>query len=159
MLVRALTLWRPWAASIVHGPKRFENRPWAPPLRLLDAGLWIAIHAGRTWDRDGARFVAERWHKARSEVASPDGSLDGSARDERAWPLRYVEQGIVGLARVAYACRVEDLEATDPWAFGPFCWRLEDVRALADPIPLRGAQGLFGLSPEIEARVLSAIPS
>lgn len=142
-IIRGLTLWRPWAAAIVHGPKRVENRPWHPPVGYLDRGLWVALHAGRTWDREGALFVAKHWR-----VEQIDGSSVNHV--ERDWPWRLAEQGIVGVARVTQALRVEDMAdgQRDPWAFGPWCWMLDSVRALPKPIPCRGAQGLWSLSPE-----------
>jgi len=40
---------------------------------------------------------------------------------------------------------VSDL-ASDPWAFGPWCWCIDDVRLLREPIPARGMQGLWAIS-------------
>lgn len=149
--IRGLTLWRPWAAAIVLGPKRIENRPWHPPLRLLDAGLWIAIHAGRRWDGDAANDIADLWPAARVELRQQPLPFE----DERAWPRPFVEQGIVGVARVVRAevfDALRDDGATGiAWAFGPWCWVLDDVRALAAPIPIRGAQGLWPLPPDVLA--------
>lgn len=33
--------------------------------------------------------------------------------------------------------------ASDPWAFGPWCWVVDDVRLLPKPVPARGMQGLW----------------
>lgn len=143
MILRALTLWRPWAASIVHGPKRVENRPWAPPLRFLDDGLWLALHAGRVWDGGDARYIRDHWPEIPGWVAAED------VEREVAWPELYRQQGVVGVARVVRAYRIDDLEK-NPWAFGPWCWELADVRRLEEPIAVRGAQGLWGLPREIE---------
>lgn len=144
-IIRGLTLWRPWAAAIVHGPKRVENRPWFPPLSLLDCGLWIAVHAGKRWDPGGARFIAETWQECPAALDHDD--------EETGWPPAFVAQGIVGVARVA---GVEGAggrygQPTDPWAVGPWCWHLADVRVLPTPIPCRGAQGLWTLPPDVLA--------
>lgn len=152
MILRGLTLWRPWSASIVHGPKRVENRPWAPPLRFLDQGLWIAVHAGRTWDREGASFLALHWNIAQAVHAS------GRNVENRAhWPEKFRDEGVVGIARVARVIRFDDLtgreKAEHPMAFGPWCWFLDSVRSF-EPIPLRGAQGLFTLPHDVEASLL-----
>lgn len=143
-IIRGLTLWRPWAAAIVHGPKRVENRPWAPPLGLVSHGLWLAIHAGKRWDAEGARFIAETWAECPAE-------LD---RDEVAsgWPPAFSAEGIIGVARVREVRRLAEVTpAHYEWAFGPWCWLLDDVRALPKPIPCRGAQGLWSLPPEVLA--------
>lgn len=166
MILRGLTLWRPWAASIVHGPKRVENRPWTPSLRLLDQGLWIALHAGTTWNQPDAAFIAERWPEARAAVAAPDGSLDGWCRVEDRWPRQWTAKGVVGVARVVRVVRAAwdprheskprfSIEPEDlgPWAFGPWCWVLDDVRALPEPIPCSGRQMLWTLPPDVEERL------
>lgn len=147
MILRGLTLWRPWAASIVHGPKRIENRPWCPPLALLREELWIAIHAGRKWDPAGAQFVRREW---------PASGITAWER-EHDCPRRMREEGIVGVARVVRAVRVagfdESLDGAGqkPWAFGPWCWVLGDVKALEQPIPVAGHQQLWALPLEIQA--------
>lgn len=150
MILRGLTLWRPWAASIVHGPKRVENRPWAPPTRLLDAGLWLALHAGRTWDIDGAEFIIE--HLDGQILGLHDTSVilvRDDARAQDAWPLPWIEQGIVGVARVVrayrYVCPPPTEALEHEWSFGPWCWELADVQALPEPIPCRGRQSLWEL--------------
>lgn len=145
-IIRGLTLWRPWSASIVYGPKRVENRPWHPPVGYIQRGLWLAIHAGKKWDGDSGEFIAAHWEDLR--VNTRHAAL------EHAWPFLFTEQGIVGVARVTQALRVEDMADTrDPWAFGPWCWMLDDVVPLAAPIPCRGAQGLWTLSPDLLALI------
>lgn len=146
--IRGLTLWRPWAAAIVHGPKRVENRSWAPSKRLIDAGLWIAIHAGFSWDQDGARSAYEAWPAVREVVPHSTCAFESS------WPTYWRRQGVVGVARVIEASDVNWIEANDdPWAVGPIVWVLTDITALRQPIPCRGAQGLWTLPPEVLAAV------
>lgn len=137
-MMYGLTLWRPWSWSIVHGSKRIENRSW---FRKSLAGQWIALHAGKTWDYEGAAKIAE----VHPEIP----------RSADAHPL-----GIVGVARVvgAYELWAEQApegmtwEAHGRWAFGPWCWVLDDVRAI-EPVPCRGAQGLWPLPADVLARV------
>jgi hypothetical protein len=129
--MRALTLWQPWATSIAVGPKRIENRPWRFPLPM---GTLIALHAGATYDREGDAFVRELWPTcpARADV-----------------PMR----AVVGVARVVSQFqRSEELLFDYPpgfpndqidWAFGPWCWVLDDVVALDRPIEWR--RGMLGL--------------
>lgn len=146
--IRGLTLWRPWAWAVTRGSKRIENRPWWHTSIL---GQYIAIHAGKTWDYDGAKRIIE---------AHPE--MPGSAG---AHPL-----GIVGVARVAEAIDYEAMRDGydgDPgtelpaglswdhhgrWMFGPWCWVLDDVVAI-DPVPSRGAQGLWPLPDDVLATV------
>lgn len=129
--IRGLTLWRPWAWSIVHGSKRVENRPWAPPRSIM--GQYIALHAGKHWDYDGAAKIAQ---------AHPE-----MPRTSDLHPL-----GIVGVARVVDVATsaIDDLPMEQwHWYFGPYGWVLEDVIALPKPVPCRGAQGLWPLPPAV----------
>ena len=52
---------------------------------------------------------------------------------------------LLGLVRFDHAVRhVEGAESWgDPWAVGPWCWHVDEVLALEEPIPCRGAQGLW----------------
>lgn len=152
--MKALTVWRPWSDAIVRGPKRVENRVWAPPGRLL--GHYIAVHAGKRYDEDC-------WPMPGFEPPEPDDS----------------PTGIVGVARLLGVLEVrgkkkrmhQALQASgpfwpgmppdaagelgrrlwmldqDPWWAGPCGWLLGEVRAI-DPIPCRGAQGLWAVPPD-----------
>ena len=142
--MRALTLWRPWPWSIVHGPKRLENRMWAPWPSII--GKRIAIHAGVKYDEEGAEYI--RGHLMQPQLV-PSKTSD--------------PQGIIGTAIVSrYLIKrdPEDLVPSDlppdgqaVWYFGPFAWVLDDVRALSEPIPCKGAQGLWVVPIDIVRRI------
>lgn len=165
----ALTLIQPWAELIVRGPKRVENRSWAP--RGMVVGDYLAIHAG-------AKVDAETWDGA-ADTADAAGDLDGlpwlrsfadaypprrgnraaatALRDHIARAVPY--SAIVGVARLA-GVETEKAPrdpwcfdpAADPWFFGPVGWRLDNVVAF-DPVPCAGAQGLWTLPPAVLAEV------
>lgn len=44
----------------------------------------------------------------------------------------------------------------DPWACGPYCWVIDEVRVLPEPIPCRGTQGLWHVGPSISAALSAA---
>lgn len=120
-----LTLHQPWASAIVAGPKRLENRGWAPSHRTP---FWLALHAGKTMARIEPCDLPD-W---------PDFP-----------PFRTLPRGaILGVARVHRVATGED-HLHDPWSSGERCrWLLDEVRALPVPIPRRGEQGLWELSKE-----------
>lgn len=129
-----LSLYQPWAYAVTHLGKRVENRPWAPWARVI--GQTIALHAtkARVDEHAAAAFIANLIH-----TLPPLDSLPRGA--------------IVGTARVAgYVTRSDD-----PWFFGPFGWVLEDVTALAEPIPCRGMQGLWPVPPEVVDRIAAGV--
>ena len=132
---RGLTLHRPWAAAIVHGDKRVENRTWVPPATLTRRGLWLAIHAGKTYDPDGAESVL--------------GILGRL-------PPRHDACGIIGVARYVDAVRPEERE-DDPWAVGPWCWILDDVRVVEPAIQVRGSMGLWAAE-DLRRKLAPLIP-
>lgn len=149
--LRALTLHRPWPWSILHGGKRIENRPWRPWRSIV--GERIALHAGLTWDASGAAFIKNLC----PSMPMPDS--DGQASSWRAHPSGV----IVGVGRIAGCIEASKgpfrrtTELDTRWFFGPFGWILEDVVALATPVPCRGAQGLWIPPPDVTARVLEQI--
>lgn len=46
----------------------------------------------------------------------------------------------------------------DPWACGPFCWMIDDVRLFTTPLPCRGAQGLWRTQAEENAALRGLVP-
>lgn len=42
----------------------------------------------------------------------------------------------------------------DPWAFGPWCWVVDRVELLPEPVPCRGMQGLWPVDDGAIARAL-----
>lgn len=123
--MKGLTLWQPWAWAIVSGHKRIENRPWAPWPAVI--GKVIAIHAGKVYDKDGEEFLRGRG------ITLPPAARTASA--------------IVGAARVTGFVELGQLHPDpaldDPMFFGPFGWKLDEIRMLATPIPCKGALGLW----------------
>lgn len=118
---KAITLHRPWAWAIIHGPKRIENRGWAPWTSILNKPL--AIHAGRTWDEADAEYIA--------------GVLG-----LRALPPEAGAEGLIGTV-VVTGCVQDAPPGQEDWFSGPMGWVLEQAKALPTPIPCRGAQGLW----------------
>jgi len=142
----ALSVQQPWAAKIVHGGKRCENRTWYPSPKLLKPGDWFAIHAS----------IARMPYKDCGFTCPGDD----------------VYKAIIGIAQFEIALSIGDLwdlecvylrEGVADFAEGPVCWCLHRVIALPTPIKCSGAFGLWrvkaraGLEAEYVLRQL--IPS
>lgn len=137
MLVRGLTIIRPWPWAIAWGPKRIENRDWSPPQEEIREGLWIALHGGRKWDEDAFQHILALWGEG--------VGYRGAAGQE----------GIVAVARIAKTVPFVALQAPrSPWATGRVCWILEDVQRLPCAVPAKGALGLWELKPRALEAVL-----
>ena len=127
--MRCLSIKQPWAAAIVHGPKRIENRSWYTGYRGP-----IAIHTGRGTDMmepSIMSYISARW----------PGMPHSSSQI-------FAFGAFVGTATLA-AC-VKSVEAVRlhpdqiPWIDdGYWCFVLADVVTLPRPIPWRGMQGLW----------------
>jgi hypothetical protein len=172
--MRALTVWQPFASLIVGAPpsydaeptppqKPVENRDWAAPRWLL--GERIAIHAGKAMSGDVLEsfydiFKAKVFGEVRAPYAKPSlfplGAVVGVATLDR----------VIGplAPRLIYEDRFEDVpQATiDSWGLdadglrwfvGRFGWVFRDRRHLREPVPCKGAQGIWSLTPEDAARV------
>ncbi|WP_051838600.1 ASCH domain-containing protein [Streptomyces sp. NRRL WC-3742] len=119
----ALTIRQPWLAAILAGDKRVENRSWPTKHRGL-----VVLHAARALARDGQADPLVRAALARPGApALTTGAIVATA-------------SITDCHRDTGCCR--------PWGLpGLWHWTIEEVHALADPIPAAGRLGLWRLDP------------
>lgn len=148
--MKAISLWQPWASAITYGTKVHETRSWRPPLALV--GQRLAIHAAKRkmpydelsdlfydirtaarlkgWEdvSDGTKLYGKLYQDL------PHGAILGHARLE----------GVYSTNNEAYVSSLSPLDyalgnyAPDRWA-----WKLDDLVVLDEPLPYKGAQGLF----------------
>jgi hypothetical protein len=178
MTLRALTLWRPWPYTIFHlrpgdgpGPKRIENRPMKPPQAARDGPL--ALHAGKKWDPACSEVCREigvtlPWKEAafprtdgRAPVVycHPESVLVGVVRVVgwvEGMPRTASRDGVLDAFSWISAQRAREI-VNDPWYFGPFGWVLDEVQALAEPVPHAGAQGLWTVDEPAAAAVAAQL--
>jgi len=136
--VRCLSLWQPWASLIAVGQKKIETRHWSTSYRGP-----LAIHAALKWN----------------------GELREICQREPFWTvIREAGYGVkpLPLGAIIATCRLTDCMRTDvaiehsifdrcppherwfgDFSYGRWAWILEDVRALPEPIPAKGSQGLW----------------
>ena len=124
----ALTLKQPWATAIRELDKRVENRTWAPPNKAV--GTMIAIHAGRTFDEEGADWVAARFGTLFASENVPLGS-------------------IIALAKLKGSVTSSE----SPWFVGPYGWEFSTVIPLA-PVPCRGRLHLWPVPTEVQEQIM-----
>lgn len=148
--MRALTLWRPWSDAVVNGPKRIENRPWRPWPSVVGTPTLIAVHAGKKYDTDTRGWDIAGWpggYEPPGDEDCPTGVV-GVAR-----VVGYMDTRVMPVRREG---PVDDLDR-DPWWVGPVGWLLADVQALPEPVPCRGALGLWWLPDDVESAVLGQL--
>jgi len=144
--IKALTLHQPWASLMAWGFKRWETRSWATGYRGP-----LAIHAAKTipaYAQEAALELPffEVFEKTGASLATlPLGRVLAVCR-------------LVNCRQISSHQVPKDLEGDigreEPFgdfSIGRYAWITEDVR-IFEPIPARGAQGLWSWAPPIELR-------
>ena len=128
--MKAISVRGGWAWAIARAGKRVENRTWATKLRG-----WVAIHASASKGGDsGLRAILDQLG-----IEPPD---------------EYPRGAIVAVAWLADCLDVDDPAlGVDPWAEGPVCWVLREVRPLATPVACKGRLGLWDVPPDVAREV------
>lgn len=131
--IKALSLWQPWASLIAIGAKEFETRSWRHNYRGL-----VAIHASKRWTRDEI-YMTE--HFARTYPVATQGKL-----------LKPLPLGVVlCVAKLMDIVPTEAIRhhlaqperAFGDYTSGRYAWELQVVKVFDEPIPWKGAQGLW----------------
>lgn len=158
-VTRAFSLKQPWATIVAKGLKPVENRDYPPPRAMV--GELFAIHASKTWDKDGELWIRQEW-----EGYDPIEEALGDAV--------LIRSAILGVARIVGYMKKEDglfyTVAGDrvvadrghemfhnPWFFGDFGYVLEDVRAIERPIPCSGALNFWRLPEDVAAELATQL--
>lgn len=142
--MKAVSIWNPWAQLSVAGHKKVETRSWPAPRSII--GARIAIAATKIIKPEQrAAYGAPSFQRFYRAVGFP--ALDA------------MTHGVIIGSVILAACEemTEELIArTDPqelafgvWTPGRFAWRLSDPVMLREPIPARGAQGVWDFRGEI----------
>lgn len=136
--VPALTVRPPWSVAIAHGHKTVENRSWPTKYRGP-----LLIHEGKTVDRTALHHPAFRAFAA----TFPPGTTLGDV----------LHPGCIVAAVDLTGCHPDDDRCT-PWsALGQWHWELPGVRPLPEPVPCRGALGLWTPPEDVLAAVTAQL--
>lgn len=157
--MKGFTLTQPWATLVANGAKRIETRSWGTAYRGP-----LLIHAAKGFPEDCRDLVCDplwrRYLRVDSWRDLPIGAALATAR----------LTGCVSTndSRIRARFHFSDYENHTPQTpdqldaefgnFGPdrFAWFLEDVKPLAQPIPLKGALGLWPVADELLATLTQA---
>lgn len=134
--MKALTLTQPWATLVILGVKGWETRSWWP--RGIEIGDRIAIHAAKGWTRDDIDFafdLAARDILPRALHAEPDTDLPRGAVLGTVVFTGY--RPTVGMVPGEIEAMLGD------YSPGRWAWGLVSPRAFREPIPAKGALGLW----------------
>jgi hypothetical protein len=174
--MRALSVRQPWAGCIAYLGKSPENRTWRCPDRFI--GTEVGIHAGQAVDETQAISVpvsGEEWASLFATRAEWDAwrfwRLGRKPRDVASWPPKLALGAVVAVATIT-GCHLHDMDKhcgeygieacagvlCSQWAqLEQWHWQLGDQRPLAEPIPCKGALGLWTVPEDVESAVRAQI--
>lgn len=142
-MMKAITIWQPWASLLASGKKKYETRGWPTSYRGP-----IAIHAAKRQvrktvddlasDRNGSGWNAlDRLESLFVRPGAldqlPIGAIVGTAVLTRC--NRITEEFVAGLSP-------QEIDLGD-YTIGRWAWEFENVKELQTPIPVSGKQGLW----------------
>ena len=138
MILKAITLWQPWASLLAGGPKVYETRSWKTNHRG-----WIAIHAAARFDR----IVTDACQEFKEELAEM-GILN--------WQSVIATGAVVGVGKLKgiIKCRgplatqhlIPDFHEVAPYgdySKGRYAWVFSEMIPVYPPIPATGGQRIW----------------
>jgi hypothetical protein len=145
----AISLSQPWAWSMVCVPpperKDVENRSsqGVATVARHHIGKRVAVHAAKSYDDHGAKFLRDQGLIVPMKVALPAGA-------------------VIGVWTIADVLHVEEARRVLPpaqlrYAFGEWCILVRDTTAIAKPVPCRGHLGFWPLPHDVEREVLAQL--
>ncbi len=157
-MMKAITIWNPWASLIAIGVKPHETRSWATNYRGQ-----IAIHAAQ---KDVHKIMRELPHDvlvamydnlykgygiksgALSRLADEQGHIIATAMLAECWQvIEHTPTAII--LRQSNGIGVDKIPIDAPYlmfgdySVGRYIWGLANVCKLPEPIPAKGMQGLW----------------
>jgi activating signal cointegrator 1 len=160
--IRALSLYQPWASAVSLGLKRYETRSWATKYRGP-----LLIHASKRWTAEQARFFSRCLSMTKDSkdrvfgygYKPPLGCIVAIADLVE---CRSTSQGSL-LLRPDGKLTIPGLTELEllfgDFSLGRYAWHLENVIRLPEPVPCKGAQGLWGPPAEVLDAVASLAKS
>ena len=152
MMIKAITVWQPWATLIAEGVKEYETRSWEPMADGVQIGDVIGIHAAK-------RAVVEM------ELHHSIIHINRTSRRIEELPLG----AMVAVVRLAHVVRTDDYHKIGAAGIGPrelsvgdwsddrFAWRLEVIRRLHRPVPIEGKQRFWDWMDAREVKTLMSV--
>lgn len=166
--MKVLTLTQPWATLVAIGAKKIETRSWSTSYRGP-----LAIHAAKGLGAGGRRGFYDQCYRhpflaalepamtGEREIAGftiphvdpsrlPLGAIVAVCELAAIWPISVRGGQTCYCTRVDprgghndYTAVLEPEHSFGDYAPGRYAWLLANVRALPEPVPARGALGLW----------------
>lgn len=141
--LKALSLWQPWASLILHGHKQFETRSW-----FTDYRGELIVHAAKQWKENQVGVLSSLSFKYKfieEDLSKPPHMITLLGKAVAVCDL-------VDCIPITHDFRARQTQLEldcGNWALGRWAWRLDNVRAIDPPIPIKGHQRLWNINPSI----------
>ncbi|WP_099067887.1 ASCH domain-containing protein [Nostoc linckia] len=154
--MKAISLWQPYASLIPFGLKRYETRSWGTNYRGP-----LLICSAKKQSREQEQIYDEILYKYQDQY--PGLIIDGEwCREWDDLPRGYAI-AIVTLTDcvqmteefIAQQSQIE-IDCGD-WQVGRWAWKLENIRKIKEPFPVKGRQGFFSVDVDLAVEVLEAV--
>jgi len=152
MMIKAITVWQPWATLIAEGVKEYETRSWEPSSAGVQIGDVFGIHAAkRATVHEEMYNVMIRVHFSPRPIEElPFGAMVAIVRLIHVVPTK--DKRLLASAGVD----PRELSVGD-WSDDRFAWRLEVLRRLHRPIPIEGKQRFWDWMDAREVKTLMSV--
>lgn len=160
--MKALSLTQPWATLVAIGAKRVETRSWRTSYRGP-----VAIHAAQGfpgWAQNeclGEPFMGRLMVAGFSHTRElPRGAMVAVAAISGVYRIPPDLWEPDPAAPDGFWERIVTTDEHDfgDYAPGRYAWQLTRVQALPQPVPCKGALGLWALPPDVYEQVKAACP-
>jgi hypothetical protein len=121
--MKTLSFLQPWADAVLYLQKRDENRT-----RITNYRGPVVMHISKGWDTWGENFIKENWNfRLALTLVAPLALADFLDR------AKTRRGGFAGMFTIS-DCRRYDhkLDGENGWAFGPYLYKLQDVKAFEE---------------------------
>lgn len=167
-MIKAFTVWQPWASLIMIGAKPLEFRSWSFVERRagVSVGDRVGIHAGARPIKPGE--VLDLLNRLDDPLCStgliPDKARPLLLRLQDAIKCRGILETSALLGSVVMGAPRLSIDAMPPWRglieeigdsdrieHCKWAWPMNDVRPAKHPIPMNGLQGFWNASVDAES--------
>jgi len=165
-ILYALTVKEPFATCIIHGPKRLENRTYRLDIQRLisesnsetNNGIWVAIHVSQSKSNIGPKdpTCSIVKYQCWSDLPSVEVMKQNCGK-------------IIGLAKFFACLEAKDVPDDNVWKSKKdvnsdgtrktknYCWMIDDVKVLDNPIECKGSLGIWKVNETIAKRVWESV--
>lgn len=127
--MKALSMTQPWAQALFLNLKHFETRSWSINYRGP-----LLIHAAKGFPKYAREFAATERTLGRGNARLALGAIIGKANLVKIWRIEELIGQLSGLEHLY-----------GDYSPGRYAWEFTTPLLLVEPIPYRGALGLFNI--------------